>query len=121
MILGGRMSRENLDLCLLMDEAFTGRDLDAFLALMHDEVEIEPRLVALEGDYRGHEGVRRWWSNLLGVLSDYAVEIEALEDLGDMTLARIRGAAHGAASSTPVVETWWRYRSVERRKVHPVA
>jgi len=28
--------------------------------------EIEPRLGALEGDYRGHEGVRRWWSDLLG-------------------------------------------------------
>lgn len=90
-----------------MHEAFTRRDLDAFVALMHDDVEIEPRLVALEGGYRGHEGVRRWWSNLLGVLPDYTVEIEALDDLGDVTLARIRGAAHGAASATPVVETWW--------------
>ena len=101
------MSRENLDLYLLMHEAFTRRDLDAFLVLMHDEVEIEPRLVALEGDYRGHEGVRRWWSNLLGVLTDYAVEIEALDDLGDLTLIRIRGAARGAASGAPVIETWW--------------
>ena len=30
-----------------------------------------------------------------------------MDDLGDMTLGRIRGTAHGAASSTPVVETWW--------------
>lgn len=101
------MSRDNRDLYLLMSEAFNRRDLDAVLALMHDEVEIAPRFAALEGDYRGHEGVRRWWSNLLGVLPDYAAEIEALDDLGDVTLARIRGAAHGAASATPVVETWW--------------
>jgi hypothetical protein len=106
-ILGGRMSGENLDLALLMCEAFNGRDLDAFLALMHDEVEIEPRIVALEGEYRGHEGVRRWWSNLLGFLPDSTVEVEALDDLGGVTLARIRGAAHGAASSAPLVETWW--------------
>jgi hypothetical protein len=55
---------------------------DAVLALMHDEVEIEPRLGALDGDYRGHEGVRRWWSNLLDALPDYAAEIEELEAVG---------------------------------------
>ena len=104
---GRGMSRENVDLALLMFEAFNRGDLDAVLALMHDEVEIEPRLGALEGDYRGHEGVRRWWSNLLEFLPDYAAEVEELDDLGDVTLGQIRGTAHGAASSTPVVETWW--------------
>ena len=106
-ILGGRMSRENLGLVLVMYEAFNRRDLDAALALMHDGVEIAPRLGALEGNYRGHEGVRRWWSNLLEFFPDYAAEVEEVDDLGDMTLGRIRGTAHGAASSTPVVETWW--------------
>ncbi len=101
------MSRENVDLALLMYEAFNRRDLDRFLALMHDEVEIEPRLGALEGDYRGHEGVRRWWSSLLDVLPDYTAEVEELDDLGEMTLGQIRGTAHGAASFAPVVETWW--------------
>jgi ketosteroid isomerase-like protein len=101
------MSRENVDLALLMYEAFNRRDLDAMLALMHDEVEIEPRLGALEGDYRGHEGVRRWWSSLLDFLPDYSAEVDELHDLGDMTLGRIRGRGHGAASAAPVVETWW--------------
>jgi ketosteroid isomerase-like protein len=101
------MSRENVDLVLLMYEAFNRRDLDRFLALMHEEVEIEPRLGALEGDYRGHEGVRRWWSSLLEVLPDYTAEVEELDDLGEMTLVQIRGTAHGAASFAPVVETWW--------------
>ena len=106
-ILGGRMSRENLGLVLVMYEAFNRRDLDAALALMHDGVEIAPRLGALEGNSRGHEGVGRWWSNLLEFFPDYAAEVEEVDDLGDMTLGRIRGTAHGAASSTPVVETWW--------------
>ena len=90
-----------------MYEIFNRRDLDAMLALMHDEVEIEPRLGALEGDYRGHGGVRRWWSDLLDFLPDYTAEIAEAQDLGDMTLGQIRGRAHGAASTTPVVETWW--------------
>src|SRR3954452_9242519 len=101
------MSRENMDLALLMYELFNRRDLDAMLALMHDEVEIEPRLGALEGDYRGHEGVCRWWSDLLASLPDYTAEIADVQDLGDMTLGQIRGRAHGAVSATPVVETWW--------------
>jgi SnoaL-like domain len=74
---------------------------------MHDEVEIEPRLGALEGEYRGQEGVRRWWSNLLDALPDYTAEVEELEGVGAVTIGRIRGRAHGAGSSAPVVETWW--------------
>ena len=101
------MSRENVDRVLLMYEVFNRRDLDAMLALMHDEVEIVPRIGALEGDYRGHEGVRRWWSDLLDVLPDYTAEIVEVRDLGDTTLGQIRGRAHGAASTSPVVETWW--------------
>ena len=101
------MSRENVELAMLMYECFNRRDLDRLLALMHDEVEIEPRFGALEGDYRGHEGVRRWWTSLVDFLPDYVAEVEQLDEAGDMTLLRIRGTAHGAASSTPVLETWW--------------
>jgi ketosteroid isomerase-like protein len=101
------MSRGNADLALLMYELFNRRDLDGLLALMHDDVEIEPRFGALEGEYRGREGVRRWWTNLLASLPDYTAEVEALDDVGGMTLGQIRGTAHGAASSAPVVETWW--------------
>jgi len=101
------MSLENRDLALLMFELFNRRDLEPFLALMHDEIKIEPRFGALEGDYCGHDGVRRWWSDLLDFLPDYGAEVEELDDLGDMTLGRIRGTAHGAGSAAPVVETWW--------------
>lgn len=62
------------------------------LALAHDEIEIESRLVAMEGSYRGHEGMRRWWTNLLDFLPDYCTDVEELHDLGDLTLGRIRGS-----------------------------
>ena len=91
-ILRVRMSRENVDMALLMYERFIRRDLDALLPFMHDEVEIEPRLGALGGRYRGHEGARRRWSDLPELLPDARPS---------------RGRAHGAASSVPVVETWW--------------
>jgi ketosteroid isomerase-like protein len=63
------MARENVDLVRLMYAAFNRRALDAMLALMRESIEIEPRFGALEGDYHGHEGVRRWRSDLLAFLS----------------------------------------------------
>ena len=51
------MSRENLDLALLMYEVFNRRDLDTMLALAHDEVEIGSASLYGGGSHR-HEGMR---------------------------------------------------------------
>ena len=88
-------------------QAFNRRDRDAFLALVDHEVEIESRLVAVEGGYHGHEGLRRWWDNFLGTFPDYTLDIEELRDLGDVTLGDIRGWGHGADSATPLVDPSW--------------
>jgi len=101
------MSQENVDLALRALDAFNRRDWDAIVALVDDEVVIESRLVAMEGGYRGHEGLRRWWDNFLGTFPDYTCEVEALRDLGDVTLGHIRGWGHGAASDTPIVDPFW--------------
>jgi GH15 family glucan-1,4-alpha-glucosidase len=101
------MSVENVELHLRAVEAFNHGDLDAFLALSHEEIETESRLAAMEGGYQGHEGVRRWWRNLFDFFSDYKVEVEELDDLCEVTLALQRAEAHGAASTTPLVETIW--------------
>jgi ketosteroid isomerase-like protein len=101
------MSEENVDRALRAYDAFNRRDLDAFLELTHEEVEVETRLAAMEGGYHGHEGTRRWWSDLLDVLPDYTVEVEEVRDLGDVTVAHLRARGHGDASATPVVETVW--------------
>jgi ketosteroid isomerase-like protein len=45
--MGGQMSRENLDLALLMYEVFNRRDLDAMFALAHDQVVLRSRAVRL--------------------------------------------------------------------------
>jgi ketosteroid isomerase-like protein len=101
------MSRENMDLARRTYDAFNRRDLDALLALTHPEVEVESRLVAVEGGYHGHEGVRRWWNDFLGMFPDYTIEVESLRDLGDVTFAQLRGRGHAAASDTPLAESFW--------------
>jgi SnoaL-like domain len=101
------MSQQNLDSAEAMAEAFNRRDWDAFLAFTDEEIDLESRLVAMEGGYHGHEGVRRWRDNFLGVFPDYTIKIEELRDLGDITVGRLSGWGHGAGSATPLIDPFW--------------
>ena len=92
------MSQENVNLMRESYQAFNRRDWDTFLALVDEEVEIESRLVAMEGAYHGHEGLRRWWDDFLGAFPDYTIEIEEMRD---------RGWGHAADSATPLVDPFW--------------
>ena len=101
------MSQENVELTRRAFEAFEDRDLDRLLAMMADDVEAFPILAGMEGGYRGHDGVRRWWTSLLGTFPDFRAEIVELNDLGDSTIAVLRFRGHGAGSDTPVDATAW--------------
>jgi hypothetical protein len=101
------MSLENMDLARAMADAFNRRDWTAFVALADDEIDVESRLVVMEGAFHGHEGLRRWWDAFLGAFPDYTLEIDELRDHGDVTLAHLRGWGHGAGSSTPLVDPIW--------------
>ena len=62
----------------------------------------------MEGNYRGHEGVRRWWQDLHDGFPDFDVEFGEVRALGDaMTLAVMRVRAHGGESGAPIEETLW--------------
>jgi ketosteroid isomerase-like protein len=116
------MSRENVELAQQAFDAFNRRDLGAFLALMDADVEAGSRLVAMEGGYHGHDGIRQWWQNLLDAIPDYTVETVEARDLGHVTLTTLRTRGHGADSDTPVEDAvWvvvdWRDRKVVRWRV----
>jgi hypothetical protein len=76
------MSQENLELALRAYDAFNRRDWDGFVALMDDDVEIVTRIAAIEGGRHGHEGMRRWWENMLTAFPDYDIEVVDVRDLG---------------------------------------
>jgi ketosteroid isomerase-like protein len=101
------MSRENVDLARAAFEAINRRDVDALLELMDDEVHAESRLVAVEGGYNGRAGMRRWWIDLFGMFPDFAVELQELQDLGDVVLTRFRDQGHSAASDVPLGDVRW--------------
>jgi len=103
------MSQENVEITYQALDAFNRRDLDAFLALCDPDVEHYSRFGEVEGGgpYRGHEGVRSWWEKLLAFSPDFGTEIEAVQALGNATVARVRQRAQGAESDAPVEQTQW--------------
>jgi SnoaL-like domain len=100
------MSQENIDRALALLDAFNRRDLDVFLAMTDEEIEVESRLVAMEGGYHGHAGLRRWWDHFLGTFPDYELQVEELRDLGDVTLGHMLWG-HAADSAAPLIDPFW--------------
>ena len=102
------MSQENVELVYRAADAFNRRDLDAYLALTDEDVEAIPRVGAMEGGYHGHDGTRRWWTDLLGAFPDFSVEFHEVHDMGgNLTLAAGRARGHGAGSDTPIEQEFW--------------
>ena len=101
------MSQENVELVYRACEAVNRRDAGALLALMDDDVEADPRMVAIEGSFHGHDGIRLWWKNLLDVFPDFAIEVVEVRDFGDLTVAALRTRGHGAGSDVPLDTATW--------------
>ena len=85
--------------------------------MLDDDVEAFPILAGMEGGYRGHGGVRRWWASLLGTFPDFRAEIVELHDHGDLTLAVLRFRGHGSASATPLEATAWQVSQFRQGKI----
>ena len=102
------MSQENVDRVYELADAFNRRDQDAFLAGWDEDGELVSRLVAIEGGYHGHDGIRRWWESLLDAWPDLTLEVVALRDIeDDLTLATVNLRGHGAGSDVPVEQMQW--------------
>jgi ketosteroid isomerase-like protein len=101
------MSQENVALTRRAFQAFEDRDLDGLLAVLDHDVEAFPILAGMEGGYRGHDAIRRWWAALLDAFPDFRATIVDLHDFGDLTIAVLRLQGHGAGSATPVDAAAW--------------
>ncbi len=101
------MSQENVELVRRLLDAFNRQHLAAVLALMDDDVESDSVLVAIEGGYHGHDGIRRLWEDVHNAIPDLTIEAVEVRDLGDLTVANVRVRGHGASSDVFFEETLW--------------
>ena len=87
-------------------QAFNTRDLEGWIALMDEEVEIESRFTRFGQNYfRGHRAVERWWADLEEAWEYIRVEPSEVRQVGaDETLTLLHLAAKGRESGVVVRE-----------------
>ena len=106
------MAQADIDLVRDSHEAFRRRDLEAFLGYMDPDVEFTSLVLEVEGTYRGHEGVRSWWDDILAVFPDWSPQIEDAREIGDRILLRVRAEGEGTGSGIGQTRHFWQVAEV---------
>jgi ketosteroid isomerase-like protein len=107
------MAQADIEVVLESHEAFRRRDLDAFMSYMDPEIEFRSLVLEIEGMYRGHEGVRSWWENVLAVFPDWSPRIEDAREVGDRVVARVRAEGSGTGSGISLERDIWQVAQVQ--------
>jgi ketosteroid isomerase-like protein len=106
------MSEENVEALRRGYAAVNRGDIDGLLANVQPDVEFTSLIAEAEGEiFQGHDGVRRWWREVVLPLGGLHGEPEEVRDLGDTVIARVAGTYR--PSGVEVRQTVWnvvRYR-----------
>jgi ketosteroid isomerase-like protein len=85
--------------------AFNARDFEALLSLIADDMELHPAIGgAFVGatTYRGKEGMRRYWEDIMEVIEDFRFEPLSYSAWRDYLIIPNRVAGHGKASGIDI-------------------
>ena len=86
------MSQEDVETFRRGYEAVNRGDIDGLLVAIHPDVEFTSLIAEAEGEtFSGHDGVRRWWEEVVLPLGGLRGEPEEVRDLGDIVVARVLG------------------------------
>jgi ketosteroid isomerase-like protein len=98
------MPPTNSELLLAGYDAWNRDDCDAWLELLHPDIEIHTSGVFpdLAPVYRGHERAARFWAQMLEPWETLRIDVERIEEEGDVVTAAIRFRARGADSGVEV-------------------
>jgi uncharacterized protein len=99
------VSQENVETFRRNNEAVSRGDLEAALLDYDPEIAFIPRRAAVQGVYRGYEGMRRYFSDNAASFDFYLVSHDEFRDLGDRIVAfgtvHVRGKGSGVEVTTP--------------------
>jgi ketosteroid isomerase-like protein len=100
------MSQENAEVLKAAYAAVNRGDFDAWLALIHPEIECRSLIAEAEGrTYRGHDGAREWWATVGQSIGGVQVEAEKIESFRDRGITCLR--AVGTVEGVAVPQTLW--------------
>jgi ketosteroid isomerase-like protein len=99
------VSQENVEVIRRCDAAISRGDVDSFLLGIHPDVEFVPRRAAVQGNYHGHAGMRKYIAENDESFDLFEVGNTEFRDLGDRVLAfgtvRVRGRESGVEVTHP--------------------
>ena len=98
-------------------DAFHRRDLEGFLSHHDPDVEFRSLVLEVEGVYRGHDGLRSWWENVLDVFPDWTPQIEDARESGDRVLVRVRIEGAGTGTGIDLERHSWNLVEVHGGRV----
>jgi ketosteroid isomerase-like protein len=101
------MSEENVEIVRTAIDAFNRHDVDAWLAMCHEESELYSLRAQLEGNpYRGHEGLRQFLVDLDELWEYVRFDVHELRDAGERVVVlcdfEARARASGVELDSPV-------------------
>ena len=96
------MSQQDLEIVQRFEDSWTRRDLDAALECVHTDFEFDwsESMSPFVGTYKGHDGLARFWSEMLEAWEDFSPTIVEVIDRGPdglitVVLVRARGKGSG--------------------------
>jgi ketosteroid isomerase-like protein len=106
------MARDDLQRVRDAWQAIDDNDFDAFVALVHPDVEFTSLVAEADADvYRGHAGVRKWWDSVREAFPDFWGDTIEVREIGpDQILAEIRLC--GTVDETRIEQTIWQVLTV---------
>jgi ketosteroid isomerase-like protein len=98
-MLSTAMSR-NAEVLVAGYEAWNQDDLDAWLELLHPDIELRTSGIfpGFDPVYRGHNGLARYWRQQREAWEVFQLDIEAIEERGDRFALSVRFRAKGVGS-----------------------
>jgi ketosteroid isomerase-like protein len=98
------MEGSNVERVRMIFDRFAERGIEGSMELLDEDVliEIPPELSAEPDDYRGHDGVRRYFAGFDGMIEDLRYEPIQLIAAGDDVIAHVRLSGRGVSSGVDV-------------------
>lgn len=96
------MSEENVEVVRAVIAGWLSGDPATMELIAEDVVYVSPPLMPGSTTYHGHEGVLKWVVDWRAEWTDYQVELEHIEALGDQVLSVERNRATGKRSGIEV-------------------
>jgi ketosteroid isomerase-like protein len=97
-------SAETRERLLAGYDAWNRGDLETWLDFMHPDVRLDAPGVfpGFDSEYRGHDGLRRFWAQLHDPWEEFSIDVEALKEEPDGFVVAIRFRAKGVGSGVDV-------------------